>query len=55
MANAHLGSRNTRRDDDAVPQSGRSEGTLASATDADCLVGLGAVAGTMLKAGGGLF
>jgi hypothetical protein len=35
--------------------SGGSEGTLASATDADCLVGLGAVAGTMRKACGRLF
>ena len=55
MADDHLGSRNPRRDDDSVQKLGGSEGTLASAADADCLVGMGAVAGTMLQATGWLF
>ncbi len=55
MADDHLGSRNSRRDDDTVRESGRSEGTLARTADPDCLVGLGAVAGTMLKVSGRLF
>jgi len=55
MADDHLGSGNPRRDHDAVRNSGRREGTLARTADADCLAGLGAVAGTMLQASGWLF
>ncbi len=55
MADDHLGSGNPRRDDDSVRESGGSEGTLARTADADCLVGLGALAGPMLKACGRLF
>ncbi len=55
MADDYLGSGNPRRDHDAVRNAGGSEGTLARTANADCLVGLGAVAGPMLKASGELF